>query len=207
MTDAQQRRGAKAIILCLIATAVLTAADLGSKHWAQSALSRERAVATHAVCEPNAEGRYALQRPRTGAVVLIDDYLEFRYAENCGAAFGMLDESPRWLRATVFFGAGAFWVSALMFMFVTGTGGALFAWSVPFILSGALGNLIDRARLGYVVDFVRFHLPSGWEWPTFNVADVTIAIGVGLFLLDTLRGPRTAASGSNVPAPANTSAR
>lgn len=198
-TDERQKRGPRAIVLCLVATAALTALDLGSKHWAQTELSRARAVETHAVCEPNAEGRYAMQRAREGSIVLVDGYLELRYAENCGAAFGMLDESPRWLRATVFFGAGAFWVGALLFMFVSGTGGRLFAWSVPFILSGAVGNLIDRARLGYVVDFVRFHLQNGWEWPTFNVADVTIAIGIGLFLLDSLRRPPLASTGSDLP--------
>ena len=56
-------------------------------------------------------------------------------------------------------------------------------------MSGALGNLADRLRLGYVVDFVRYHwndpLPGlGTEWPTFNFADATITVGVVLLLLD-----------------------
>lgn len=74
-----------------------------------------------------------------------------------------------------------------MWMFITANGGILFAWAVPLIISGALGNMIDRWRLGYVVDFIRFHLHDGWEWPTFNVADITITVGVAFLLLDGFR--------------------
>lgn len=88
------------------------------------------------------------------------------------------------------FGTAALIASlALLWMFATGRGGRWFAWSVPFIVSGALGNLTDRLRLGYVVDFIRVYwnepLPLiGSEWPTFNIADVTITIGVALLLID-----------------------
>jgi signal peptidase II len=98
-------------------------------------------------------------------------------------------------------------VGALLFMFVTGTGGKLFAWSVPLIVSGALGNLVDRVRLGYVVDFIRFHLQEGWEWPTFNVADSTITVGVALLLLDGLLNRESASKSSASPAAADVSAR
>jgi signal peptidase II len=54
-------------------------------------------------------------------------------------------------------------------------------------VSGAVGNLFDRVRHGYVVDFIRFHVHDKFEWPTFNVADITIVIGVGLLLLDGMR--------------------
>jgi signal peptidase II len=205
-TAALQRRNTQAIFLCLVATAVLTAADLWSKHWAQGELSRERPGGAHAVCEPDANGYYSMQRLRSGAVVLVDGYLELRYAENCGAAFGMLNESPKWLRVLVFMSAGAIAVGALLFMFVSGTGGKLFAWSVPLIVSGAVGNLVDRVRLGYVVDFIRFHLQEGWEWPTFNVADSTITVGVALLLLDGLLNREPAAKGSSAPATASNSA-
>jgi signal peptidase II len=60
---------------------------------------------------------------------------------------------------------------------------------VPLIASGALGNLVDRFRLGYVVDFVRFHLRDGFSWPTFNVADITITVGVGLLLIEGFSAP------------------
>ena len=69
-----------------------------------------------------------------------------------------------------------------MWLYWTGYGGTLFAVSVPLIASGALGNLVDRFRLGYVVDFIRFHVREAFVWPTFNVADITITVGVALLL-------------------------
>lgn len=211
-TGAPQRRTLQAIIFCLIGTVFFTVADLESKNWAQAELSREPAVAPHPTCERDSNGYVQFQRMRQGKVVLIDGYLEFRYAENCGAAFGMLAEAPRWVRLGVFMSVGAFAVIALSFMFVTGTGGKLFAWSVPLIVSGALGNVIDRIRFGYVVDFIRFYINDeswltfarGFEYPTFNVADCTITVGVGLLLLDALlyKGePAQKSAGASAAAP------
>lgn len=191
------QRSKQAILYCLIATAVLTFADLATKEWAQNALSRERTTEPREACTPDPQGYYTMQRQRSGATVLVDNYLELRYAENCGAAFGMLNESPKWLRVSVFMTAGALAVGALFWMFITGSGGTLFAYSVPLIVSGALGNMIDRVRLGYVIDFIRFHLNDGWEWPTFNVADSTITVGVVLLLLDGLRQQRAVAPDSS----------
>lgn len=212
-TGAPQRRTLQAILFCLIGTAVLTAADIGTKDWAQAELSREPSVAPHPTCERDERGYVQFQRMRHGSHVLIDGYLELRYAENCGAAFGMLAEAPRWIRLSVFMGVGAFAVIALSYMFITGTGGSLFAWSVPLIVSGALGNVIDRIRFGYVVDFIRFYIHDdswlrfarGFEYPTFNVADCTITIGVGLLLLDALlykgEAPQKSASASAAASP------
>ncbi|MDH5676340.1 MAG: signal peptidase II [Myxococcales bacterium] len=188
------RRTGRPLVLCLLALIVLTAIDLGTKAWAEVSLSKERVGADiPPACMPDDSGRYYFQRIRTEPVVWIDGYLELRYAENCGAAFGMLDEAPKWLRVGVFMSAGIVAVAALMWMFVTANGGPLFAISVPLVVSGALGNMVDRVRLGYVVDFVRFHLNDGWEWPTFNFADATITVGVVLLLLDGLRRPEPAA--------------
>ncbi|MBI4746390.1 MAG: signal peptidase II [Deltaproteobacteria bacterium] len=55
--------------------------------------------------------------------------------------------------------------------------------ALSFILGGALGNMIDRARLGEVIDFIDVHWYSN-HWPAFNVADSAITIGVGLMILD-----------------------
>jgi signal peptidase II len=57
---------------------------------------------------------------------------------------------------------------------------------LALILGGAVGNLLDRVRFGYVVDFLDFAV-SGHHWPAFNVADSAICIGVGLLFLDMLR--------------------
>jgi signal peptidase II len=177
-------RSRKALILCLAATAVLTAADLSTKHWALNQLSQPSSAASEPVCQPDEYGRIQPQRTQRPAVVLIDGYLEFRYAENCGAAFGFMRDMPTLVRKGVFYVAAAGAVILLLWMFATGRGGALFAISVPLIVSGATGNFVDRVRLGYVVDFVRFHLNDRWAYPTFNVADAWITIGVALILIE-----------------------
>lgn len=197
----EQRRTPKAVILCVAATALLTAADLATKAWAEGTLSVARTFEVPPACTPNEHGNYYMQRGRGEIIELVPNYLELRYAENCGAAFGMLDEAPRWLRASVFMTAGVLAVLALGAMFVRGSGGALFAASVPLIVSGALGNMVDRVRLGYVVDFIHFHVYDRFEWPTFNVADATITVGVAFLLLDGLRKPAQDAAPAPSPAP------
>ena len=182
-------RSMRSIILCVVALVALTALDLWTKAWAERDLSRARSSPVAPACMPDEHGQYSMQRLRAESIVLVPDYLELRYAENCGAAFGLLDDAPRWLRVVVFMGAGIVAIAALLWMFVRGHGGKLFAVSVPLVASGALGNMIDRIRLGYVVDFIHFHIRDGFEWPTFNVADSTITVGVALLLLDGLRGP------------------
>jgi signal peptidase II len=185
-------RSGSSLLACLAGLVLLTAADLATKAWAEQALSRPRSTPVTAVCAPDASGSYYMQRMRADSVVLIEGYLEFRYAENCGAAFSMLDNAPRFVRVSVFMVAGTLAIVALMWMFVTGNGGKLFAWSVPLIVSGALGNMIDRVRLGYVIDFVHFHVHDAFVYPTFNFADSTITVGVAMLLLDGLRKPATA---------------
>ena len=66
-----------------------------------------------------------------------------------------------------------------------------FALPLALVLGGALGNVIDRVVLGYVVDFLYFHY-KGFAWPAFNVADSAITVGVALLIWDGLRGKRTA---------------
>jgi len=158
--------------------------DLGSKHWALERLSQPASLAPEPVCQPNEYGRIQTQRGQRAPVVLIDGYLEFRYAENCGAAFGFMRDMPTLVRKGVFYVAAAGAVVLLLWMFVTGRGGTLFAISVPLIIAGAVGNFVDRVRLGYVIDFVRFHLNDRWAYPTFNVADAWITIGVTLILIE-----------------------
>ncbi len=181
-------RSRKALAFCLAATAALTVADLWSKSWALETLSAERIGREQPVCEVDEHGFTTMQRGRGEPIVLADDWLELRYAENCGAAFGLLRDASATLRHAVF-GLAAIAASvALLLMFARGRGGVAFAVAVPFIVSGAIGNLVDRIRYGYVVDFIRVHWDREilWmrEWPTFNVADITITIGVVLLLID-----------------------
>ena len=201
------RRSAGATVACVVALVLLTWADLASKNWALANLSRAPSIPAGEVCRANAEGLTYFQRLPTAPSVLVDGFLELRYAENCGAAFGVLNNGPSWLRLLLFAPAAAAAVLGLLWLYYSGYGGRLFALSVPLIASGALGNLVDRFRLGYVVDFVRFHLRDGFAWPTFNVADITITIGVGLLLIEGFSAPsRTQRTSAPNSEPASTDA-
>ena len=163
---------------------MLTAADLGSKHWALDRLSEPSSQGADPVCTPDDFGRIQPQRAQRAPVILIEHYLELRYAENCGAAFGFMRDMPTVVRKGVFYVAALGAVVLLLGMFITGRGGRLFAISVPLIVAGALGNFVDRVRLGYVVDFIRAHINDRWAYPTFNIADAWITIGVVLILVE-----------------------
>lgn len=187
------RRSPRAVVIMLVSLVLLTALDLGSKEWALDNLSVPRLPAKQAaVCEPDDQGSIASQRRPMAPRPLIDGVLNLYYAENCGAAFSMLRTAPGWLRMAVFGTASVGAVVALISMFVRGVGGPLFAAAVPLIVSGAVGNnLSDRPRHGFVVDFLQVD-PELFRYPIFNVADIWIAIGVGLLLVDGFRTKRPA---------------
>ncbi|MDB4988457.1 MAG: Lipoprotein signal peptidase [Myxococcaceae bacterium] len=188
----ETRRDARALLLMLATLALYTFADLASKEWALDTLSRARSGQPPAICQPDEQGYMDMQRLPTPPQHFISGVLDMHYAENCGAAFGMLRSAPGWLRALVF-GVAAVGASVvLLVMFVRGSGGKPFALAVPLILSGAVGNLSDRVRHGFVVDFIQVD-PKLFEYPTFNVADIAITIGVALLLIDGMKKPAPAA--------------
>jgi len=116
---------------------------------------------------------------------IVDGWLYLTLAFNTGAAFSFLSDAGGWQRG--FFIVLASVVSVVLLVWLlrlpraewrTGLGLAL-------VLGGAIGNLIDRVQLGYVVDFIDVHF-RGWHYPAFNVADSAITCGVILLLLDAL---------------------
>jgi signal peptidase II len=175
----------------LVSLAVYGAIDLGTKEWALDNLSRARAGEPPPVCVPDEHGGVVYQRIPLPSRALVPGVMRLTYAENCGAAFSMLRTAPAWVRGSVFGVATVGASVMLMLMFVRGVGGKMFAASVPFILSGALGNLADRIRHGFVVDFFQVD-PALFVYPVFNVADIVIVIGVGLLLIDGMLKPRPA---------------
>src|SRR5258706_8408857 len=113
------------------------------------------------------------------------------HAHNRGAAFSFLDNDSAWPRwafaglATVVSAALIVWLRRLP------QRAQLLAAALAFILGGAVGNLIDRVRLGYVVDFIQVHWGQHY-FPAFNVADSAVTVGAALLILDTwLAGRRT----------------
>lgn len=126
------------------------------------------------------------------AIHVIDGFLSLTLVMNAGLAFGLLGGLPaawRWVVALL--SIGALVVLARVAMRVVADGGWAPRLSVALIFGGAVGNLIDRARFGAVVDFVDVHA-RGYHWPAFNVADSAITIGVTLLAIHlTLGGPAT----------------
>ena len=114
-----------------------------------------------------------------GSIPILDDVFSLTYLENRGAAFSML-ENRVWLLALVgiVIVAGIFWVIRKGWV-----SGALAQWSLYSIVGGAIGNLLDRIFRGYVVDLFNFQLI---HFPVFNVADIFVCVGVGLFCIYTL---------------------
>jgi signal peptidase II len=112
--------------------------------------------------------------------------LDITHARNLGAAFNFLARAGGWQRW--FFTALALGVSGAIVYYLRRLDSrvqALQCAGLALIASGAVGNLIDRLRLGYVVDFVHVHWGSA-SFPAFNVADSCITIGAGLIILESL---------------------
>lgn len=102
---------------------------------------------------------------------------------NTGAAFSFLSSAGGWQRW--FFALLAVTVSTVLAVWLRRLERSqwLLAAGLSLVLGGALGNLVDRVLLGYVVDFISVHY-RGWYFPTFNVADAAISVGAALILLD-----------------------
>lgn len=114
---------------------------------------------------------------------------------NTGAAFSFLSGAGGWQRW--FFAAVAATVSVVIVQWLRRLppGSGWLAAGLALVLGGAVGNLVDRLRLGYVVDFVDLYY-AGWHWPAFNVADSAITVGVVILVVDALLGVRDAGGGA-----------
>jgi signal peptidase II len=119
---------------------------------------------------------------RTATVV--EGYFDLIYARNPGAAWSFMADQPEWLRKTFFRVASLLALGLIVFMlFKTTSAQGRMIWGLSLVASGAVGNLIDRLAYGYVIDFIAWHIGESY-WPTFNIADAWIFIGVGLMFID-----------------------
>ena len=127
---------------------------------------------------------WAVRRLRFGGdQEIIAGFLNFSYATNTGVAFSMLDDhgdAGRWGLSVVAFIAAAL---VLYFFWRTPRSDDRILGALALLLAGIVGNVVDRARLGFVVDFIDVQFGS-WHYPTFNVADMAIVTGAGLLILD-----------------------
>lgn len=112
-------------------------------------------------------------------------FLDLVPVENSGISFGLFqgdDKTGVWLITGV-----ALAVSAGLGIWLIRVDRRWPTFALSLIIGGALGNVIDRLRLGWVIDFIDFHVNT-WHWPAFNIADTVIVIGVAMLLIDGLFG-------------------
>lgn len=128
--------------------------------------------------------------PAARSITIIDGFWRMIYAENPGAAWGLLRDTSSEFRVP-FFVVISLVAAGFMFWFFRKLEAhqKMLISAISLIFAGAVGNLIDRVQSGRVVDFIQWYVTWGGDehhWPTFNIADVAISIGVGLLLLDML---------------------
>ncbi len=114
---------------------------------------------------------------------IISGFLNFAYAQNPGVAFSMLDDhgdAGRWGLSAVALVAATL---VLYFFWRTPRTDDRVLGSLALLLAGIVGNVTDRLRLGFVIDFIDVQFGS-WHYPTFNVADMAVCVGAGLLILD-----------------------
>jgi signal peptidase II len=121
-----------------------------------------------------------------GASIYVAPVLDLVHVRNTGAAFSFLAGASGWQRE-FFIGVGLAASAWIVWMLRRADRSQFaFCFALSLILGGALGNVIDRFRLGAVVDFLHFHW-GPYYWPAFNVADSAITCGAALLIIDAFR--------------------
>jgi signal peptidase II len=178
------------VFLGLVSVLTL-AADLSSKAWAEQHL----------------DGNTVAE--------LVKNHLTLLLAKNRGGAWGLLQSTSENVRRPFFLLVSVAAIAFIMTLYrrLQKHQRAL-KWGLPLVLGGALGNVFDRIRYGHVIDFIDYRADwmrvmnekllhnSNDHWPTFNIADVAICVGVGLMAIDMFtskRGPRPVLRAPSVP--------
>jgi signal peptidase II len=152
------------------------AADLGSKTWAEHRLDGY-----------------------PGIVEIWKNHLALILARNRGGAWGLLQSTSENVRRPFFLLVSVAAIAFIMTLYrrLQPHQRAL-QWGLPLVLGGALGNVFDRIRYGHVIDFIDAHVGEH-HWPTFNVADIAICVGVGLMAIDMFTSKRGRSSVRRAP--------
>jgi signal peptidase II len=183
----------KPLVILVVLFVLALGADQGCKQWAQHTLLDSGFAAQQAdypVCRGPADDMRRerfIQRHRV-SITVVEGYFDLKYVENCASAFGLMSRVPERLRFPFFMA-----ISVLAMLFIpylyrkTPSQQRFMLYALPFVLAGAVGNLLDRLIYRYVIDFVEWYVVFGGEprhWPTFNVADAAIVVGIGLMILE-----------------------
>ena len=114
---------------------------------------------------------------------IIPGFFDLVFVLNKGGAFGILSSHSPFSRSLIFIGFSMVAILALLILYWKSHQDHIMRFGIVLLMSGAIGNLIDRLRWGMVVDFLDFYV-GRYHWPAFNVADMVICIGLGLVFLD-----------------------
>ena len=144
-------------------SAVIVALDLFTKHLVQNAFAY-------------------------GEHLTVTSFFDLVRYHNEGAAFSFLADAGGWQK-WFFSGVSVVAIIVITYLIIKNANQKLFSLGLALVLGGAIGNLYDRVTLGYVVDFLYFHVNT-FYWPAFNVADSAICVGVGALLLDSFKKPQ-----------------
>jgi len=185
-TERHASQSPPSFVFFSVVAAVSLAADIVTKVWAEITL-------LHRASHP---------------IVLIEDHLNLTLAYNPGGAWGLAQDASEQLRKPFFVLVS---MAAIWFIFSLygrlAPGQHALKWGLPLVLGGALGNLADRLTRSQVIDFIDYRadwiramntqigrVAEGWSvtdhWPTFNVADIAICVGVGLMAVDMITSRR-----------------
>jgi signal peptidase II len=147
----------------LLVSIVVVAADQVTKYWVSGTLQDN------------------------GDIVVIRGLMNFSYTENQGIAFGMLNKgNMKWILVAVSVAAIAI---VIFYLARTSTSNRMLLFSLSLLAGGICGNLIDRVRMGRVIDFIEVYHKTR-QFPVFNIADTAITIGAALLALDLFRTPQ-----------------
>ncbi|HET9530512.1 MAG TPA: signal peptidase II [Blastocatellia bacterium] len=157
----------------LMVTALVLALDQLSKYWAAKELG---------------DGR---------EIDVIPGFFKFSYTENPGIAFGMLNSgNVKWLLVAISVVA----ITVVIFYLMrTPASNKMLLWSLALLAAGISGNLIDRFRMGRVIDFILLYYRD-YQWPVFNVADTAITIGAAFMAIDLFLSPDSGQATASPPA-------
>lgn len=132
------------------------------------------------------------------AIPVIPNFFQLVHVRNTGAAFGLgANASSKLVPILLNVGAIAVFCVVVVYALRTAVTDRLLQTGLHLILGGAIGNLLDRFRFGYVVDFLDVYI-GRHHWPAFNVADSAICIGIALLFFDMRKKPETEAATESV---------
>ena len=177
-SDALRSGGIAPTVWLVLGSAISIWLDQWSKAWAAATLYTGNAAGAGGVPANPAELQTKL--------IEVTSWFNYRLVGNKGAAWGIFKDLPETLRVPFFVVLSAFALIVLLVVYYKSHGQKLMQTALVLICGGAIGNLIDRLQIGYVIDFIDWHI-GVHHWPTFNVADISISVGVGLMIIDMIR--------------------